>query len=142
MQSFIITLHSYLAWAVLLLVVFTLGLAANVLLGKKTWTAAQQKWAFYAMLAVHIQLLIGLIVYFVSPYGLNNLSGATMKDSAMRLLALEHPLINIIGILMITIGHGKAKRALGTAGASKTILIYYGIGILLILSRIPWNQWL
>lgn len=80
MQSFIITLHSYLAWAVLLLVVFTLGLAANVLLGKKTWTAAQQKWAFYAMLAVHIQLLIGLIVYFVSPYGLNNLSGATMKD--------------------------------------------------------------
>jgi hypothetical protein len=56
-----------------------------------------------------------------------------------RLLALEHPLINIM-IALITIGWSKHKKLMTSESKFKTFSIFYGLG-LLILSRI-WKIWL
>ncbi|MBK8670338.1 MAG: hypothetical protein IPN89_13165 [Saprospiraceae bacterium] len=87
---------------------------------------------------------MGIILYFTSPLGMSNLSGETMKDSLGRLLAVEHPLVNIIGIALITIGYLKSKKQSAASGsyAARPVLIYFGLGLLLILSRIPWHLWL
>ena len=142
MYSILKSSHSFLAYVALLALVVCVVMAASAFFGKKTWSASQFKIALFGLIAAHIQLLLGLLLYFTSPNGMSNLSGETMKDSFGRLLAVEHPLTNIIALIIITLGYSKAKKALDTVGAAKTVFIYYGIGLLLILSRIPWKVWL
>jgi hypothetical protein len=64
-----------------------------------------------------------------------------MKIPELRLTMLEHPLINIIGIVLITIGWSTHKKQESSNGKFKKIAIFYGLGLLLILSRIPWSLW-
>ena len=91
------------------------------------------------MAAIHTQLVLGFIVYFVSPKGFSQLG--EMKDAALRLTSLEHPLMNIIGITLITIGWMKHKKLTTSESKFKTFSIYYGLGLVLILSKIPWGLW-
>ncbi len=67
--------------------------------------------------------------------------GGVMKDAAQRLYLVEHPLINIIAVALITIGYSKHKKKLTSTPKFKTITIFYGIALVLFLSRIPWNVW-
>jgi hypothetical protein len=93
---------------------------------------------------MHIQLFIGLAWYFMSPAykHLKEIGmGAAMKDSLTRLLAVEHPLLMLIAIVLITIGFSKHKKKDTAAAKFKTISIYYGIALVFVLSRIPWSQW-
>ena len=107
---------------------------------KKLFTDKDLRISLFALILSHMQLLIGLILYFVSPKGSAMLG--EMKDSAMRLTSLEHPLINIIALVLITIGWSKHKKEESNNGKFKKIAIFYTIGFLLILSRIPWTNWL
>lgn len=62
-------------------------------------------------------------------------------NAPVRLLAVEHPFINIIALVLITIGWSRHKKLMESERKFKTISIFYGLGLLLILSRIPWGQW-
>jgi hypothetical protein len=139
MYEFIQKFHS--GWAYLALLLLILAVA-NSLLGmtsKKEFTAKDRKIALFALIGTHTQLLVGFILYFVSPLGLAGIS--QMKDATLRLTALEHPLVNVIAIVFITIGWSKHKKATLNDAKFKSIAIFYGIGLLLILSRIPWSLW-
>ena len=140
MYEFIQKFHS--GWAYLVLLILVVAVV-NALLGlssKKEFTAKDRKIAMFALIFTHIQLVIGLIAYFVSPLGLA--SFGQMSDKALRLTSLEHPLINIIAIVLITIGWSKHKKLTDATAKFKTFAVFYGLGLLLILSRIPWSLWL
>ena len=140
MYNFIQKFHS--GWAYLALLVLVIAVV-NSFLGmssKKEFTAKDRKIALFALIGIHTQLLVGLILYFVSPLGFAYLG--QMADKALRLTSLEHPLINIIGITLITIGWSKHKKLNTSESKFKTFSIFYGLGLLLILSRIPWSMWL
>jgi hypothetical protein len=68
--------------------------------------------------------------------------GAAMKDSVLRLYVVEHPLVNIIALALITIGWSKHKKAEDNAAKFKKIAVFYAIGLVLLLSRIPYSAWL
>ncbi|ALI97798.1 hypothetical protein [Rufibacter tibetensis] len=133
--------HSYLAYLVLLGVAISLITALAGLFGGGTFTDKNRKLGLLGLIPTHLQWVIGLILYFVSPLGLSNASGAAMKDATSRLYFLEHPLMMVLAVILITIGYSKAKRQVGTNRGFKTIAIFYGLGLILILSRIPWNAW-
>src|SRR5690606_33507404 len=137
-------LHAHSGLAYLLLAVLTFAIIYTLIgfMGNKPFTEGNRKVALIGLIASHIQLLIGLVLYFVSPNGLSNFSGANMKDSMSRLLMLEHPLVNIIAIVLITIGYSKAKKLTDSNARYKKILIFFTLGLILILSRIPWSNWL
>ena len=78
-------------------------------------------------------------MYFVSPLG--SAVFGQMKNEAYRLTSLEHPLVNIIAIVLITIGWSKHKKSVTNEAKFKSIAIFYGLGLVLILSRIPWSLW-
>ena len=140
MDNFIQKFHS--GWAYLALLVLVIAVV-NSFIGmasKKEFTAKDRKIALFALIGIHTQLLVGLILYFVSPLGFASLG--QMADKALRLTSLEHPLINIIGITLITIGWSKHKKLSTSESKFKTFSIFYGLGLLLILSRIPWSMWL
>ena len=138
------TLHSY--WAYLVLAVLLLA-TLNALLGllnKKEYDAKAFRISLFTLIVSHIQLLIGLLLYFTSPWfqSWGELGmGGVMKDAVQRLYLVEHPLVNIIAVALITIGYSKHKKKLTSAPKFKTITIFYLIALVLFLSRIPWNIW-
>ena len=140
MYQFIQKFHSGWAYIALLLLIVAVVNALIGLLSKKEFTAKDRKIALFGLIAIHIQLLVGLILYFVSPLGFA--SFGQMADKAVRLTSLEHPLINIIAITLITIGWSKHKKLATSTSKFKTFTIFYGLGLVLILSRIPWSMWL
>ena len=143
MNQALLNVHSYLAYAALALLVLA---SINAILGltsKKLFTDKDLRISLFTMIICHIQLLVGLIVYFVSEKGFQAfaIEGA-MKNSDLRLTMLEHPLINIIALVLITIGWSKHKKEESNNGKFKKIAVFYMLGLVLILSRLPWSSWL
>jgi len=136
-------LHSYWAYFVLLMIVIAVINAFVGLYSDKEYTAKAFRIALFSLIVSHMQLLIGLILYFVSPmFDLwESLGGGVMKDSIARLQLVEHPLVNIIAIVLITIGFSKHKKKVESKAKYKTIAIFYTIALVLFLSRIPWDNW-
>ncbi|WP_035669251.1 hypothetical protein [Flavobacterium sp. 83] len=139
MYEFIQKFHSGWAYLALLLLVVAVVNSIIGMTSKKEFTAKDRKIAIFGLIGTHTQLLIGLIIYFVSPLGFASLG--QMSDKALRLTSLEHPLINIIAITLITIGWSKHKKLTTSESKFKTFSIFYGLGLVLILSRIPWSMW-
>ncbi|UUC46128.1 hypothetical protein [Flavobacterium cerinum] len=127
---------AYLALLALLIAVINAFIGMN---SKRNFEPKDRRISLFGLIFSHIQLLFGLILYFVSPLGLD--SFGQMSNSELRLTSLEHPLINIIAIALITIGWSKHKKATTDTDKFKKIAIFYAIGLLLILSRIPWKLW-
>ena len=139
MYAFIQKIHSGWAYLALLLLVITVLNSVLGMVSKKEFSSKDRTIALLGLIFSHVQLLVGLVLYFISPLGKAGLS--EMSNAAMRLTALEHPLINIIAIVLITIGWSKHKKATSGEAKFKTISIFYGLGLLLILARIPWHLW-
>ncbi|TAF11618.1 MAG: hypothetical protein EAZ75_01285 [Flavobacteriia bacterium] len=139
MYETIKNVHSILAYAALGLLLLALFNAIFGLTSKKIFKDKDLRLSLFTLIICHIQLLIGLILYFVSPLGADQLGN--MKDAAMRLTSLEHPLINIIALALITIGWSKHKKEESNNGKFKKIAVFYTLGLLLILSRLPWANW-
>ena len=131
--------HSGWAYLALLLLVIAVVNSIVGMTSKKEFTPKDRKIAILGLIGTHMQLLVGLILYFVSPLGFSSLG--QMSDKALRLTSLEHPLINLIAITLITIGWVKHKKLTTSESKFKSFSIYYSLGLLLILSRIPWNLW-
>lgn len=139
MIEFIQKFHSGFAYLALLVLVIAVVNSFIGMYSNKEFTAKDRKIALFGLAGIHTQLLIGIIIYFVSPLGFASLG--QMSDKALRLTSLEHPLINIIGITLITIGWMKNKKLTTSESKFKIFSIYYGLGLVLILSRIPWSMW-
>lgn len=137
--SFLQKFHSGWAYLALLLLVIAVVNSLVGMTSKKEFTPKDRKIAILGLIGTHMQLLVGLILYFVSPLGFSSLG--QMSDKALRLTSLEHPLINLIAITLITIGWVKHKKLTTSESKFKSFSIYYSLGLLLILSRIPWNLW-
>ncbi len=139
MYHFIQKFHSGWAYLALLLLIIAVVNSIIGLVSKNEFTPKDRKIALFGLIGTHTQLLVGLILYFVSPVGFSSLG--QMSDKALRLTSLEHPLINIIAIALITIGWVKHKKLVTSDTIFKTFSVFYGLGLLLILSRIPWKMW-
>lgn len=136
-------IHSYWAYIVLLLLVVAVINSVRGILQKKEFSEADLRIGLFALIVSHIQLLIGFGWYFMSPWfkALKTNGAEVMSDKGVRLLAVEHPMAMIFAIVLITIGWSKHKKKIDSLAKFKTIAIFYGLALLLILSRIPWNNW-
>lgn len=134
--------HSIFAYIVLSILFLASINAISGIVSKRIFTSKDLRISLFALILTHFQLLIGLILYFVSDKGMKafEVSGA-MKNSGLRLTMLEHPLINIIAIALITIGWSKHKKEESNNGKFKKIAVFYTLGLVLILARLPWATW-
>lgn len=135
--------HSGLAYLALLGLVIVIFWAFIGSLSGREFQERDRKIAMITFIICHIQLLLGLILYFVSPLGLALLTGGgAMSDATARLTALEHPLINIVAIAIISVGYIRAKKITDSKAKFRSIYMMYAVGFVLIISRIPWSAWL
>lgn len=129
-------LHSGFRYIVFILLVLALVQALIGLFGKKPYTNGNRKINLFALISAHTQLLIGLVLYFVSPLVQLNNMGAAMKDTVVRYWTVEHGVMMIFAIVLITIGHSKSKKALDGINKHRAIAMYYGLAIIVVLVAI------
>src|SRR5699024_8815945 len=107
-------LHSGLAYLVVLLLIITIVNSLLGLTGKRDFKERDLRIPLFTLILSHIQLLVGIGIFFVSPaikwFNDRFETSDIMKNSGDRLLNLEHPLMMIIGIVFITIGFSKHKK--------------------------------
>lgn len=137
-------LHSFLPYLLLTVLLFAFIKSVIAYLGQHPHTEGHRKNGLILLILAHTQFLIGGILYFVSPMstsGLNDV-GLAMKDSTLRLYTIEHPLTMILAIVLITMAYSKSKKDISSHLKHKIKSIYFGLALILILSRIPWSVWL
>lgn len=144
MYEAVLELHSYIAYAVLVFLVLAIFNSFIGLSSKRPFIPGDKRIAMIALIFTHVQFVLGLLVLFTNDK-LENVKqlgmGGLMKNGPLRLLFVEHPLINLIAVALITIGWSKHKRAGESGRKFKSIAIFYLIGLVLLLSRIPYGQW-
>ncbi|UGU17744.1 hypothetical protein LS482_07660 [Sinomicrobium kalidii] len=140
------TLHSYWAYLTLLMLIIAVVNAITGYFSSKPFIMGKDlRISLFALIFTHIQLLLGIILYFVSErFSLWSELGAggVMKNDLARLLLVEHPFTNILAIILITIGWSKHKKVDSAKGKFGKIAFFYTLGLILLLSRIPWGQWM
>lgn len=134
MYSFFLHLHSGLRYIVLLLVLLAIIMAWAGWLGQKTYSEGSRKLNLFALISVHTQLLVGVVLYFLSPFV--QFTSNTMKDASTRYWTVEHLTAMIIAIILITVGYSKSKKALLPEVKHRTIAIYYTLALVIIIITI------
>ncbi|MES2275164.1 MAG: cytochrome B [Bacteroidota bacterium] len=134
MYSFFRNFHSGLRYIVLVLIVIAIVQSFIGWLGKKPYTDAHRKMNLFAMISAHTQLLIGLVLYFLSP--LVQFAGTTMKNAELRYWTVEHITMMIIAIALITVGHSRSKKATTPEAKHRAVAIFYLLGVVVIVVAI------
>ncbi|MCB0628701.1 MAG: cytochrome B [Saprospiraceae bacterium] len=128
--------HSGLRWIVLILLVVAIVTAWQNTSKKETYEPKEQRLALFTLIVSHLQLLLGLVLFFISP--MVQFTSETMGNAVMRFFTVEHTTGMALAIALITIGYSRAKRQAPSAKGFKTLATFYALGLLLILISIPW----
>ncbi len=135
MYNALLHAHSGLRWVALILLVTAIF---NAVRGKSSgeYLKKDKMINLFAMILLHTQLLIGSILSFVSPK--TSYQAGWMKDAMLRFFGLEHWLMMVIAIVLVTIGRKKAEKADAPIVKHQKIVVWYTIALIVILAAIPW----
>jgi uncharacterized membrane protein (UPF0182 family) len=137
-------IHSLWAYLVLVLLILAVLNAIRGISSGRKFGVRDFRLSLFTVITTHIQLIIGLVAYYLSNYyaTMRNIGmGEVMKNADLRKPLVEHPVMILIAVLLITIGFNRMKRKTTDKGRFSSILVFFGIGLLLILAVIPWNLW-
>lgn len=143
MYTLFLHLHSTLRWLILAVVLVVIIKSILGMANKSTYAKLDNALAASFVGTMHLQLLIGLIMYFfVSPITTSALSdfGGAMGNSELRFWAVEHITIMIAAVVFAQIGRTKSKKKTEDSQKYKLQVIFFGISLVLMLAGIPWNR--
>ncbi len=136
----LLSVHSFLRWLVVLGTIYTLYRAYSGLFGKRTFDPADAKTRQYTIIFAHLQVVIGIALYFLSPltqYFLSNFSTA-VKVKEIRFYGMEHTVTMLIAVILMTIGSAISKKKAEDSAKFKALAIWFTIAFILMLLMIPW----
>ncbi len=140
MHPHLIMLHSVLRWVILLAIIISIYRSYTGWKSGRAYTAWDNRWKAITVAVVHIQFLVGLIMYFLSPvvsYFWKNFSTA-VKERDIRFFGMEHLVAMLIAVVLITIGSSKVKRQSNSRAKFKTLTIWFTIALIIMFLSIPW----
>ncbi len=138
MREILLNLHHYLAFAAIILLAWATinGFSGNS--KEKIWDDKHRKVNLFGLIATHTMFLLGLVLMIMA---LSNADmGEIMKNSAARKSYIEHPTVGILAAILVTIGNAKSKKELSHGKKFKSTLIFYGLALVLVLSRLPFDK--
>lgn len=141
MFPLILAVHNILRWIVLILLVIALVRAFWGWFGKREWTSTDRKVGMFYSVSLDVQLLLGLILYFVlSPITTSAFSdfSAALASSGSRFFVGEHFLMMILAVVFAHVGVAAAKRADESILKYRRTAIWFGLSLIAILLGMPW----
>jgi hypothetical protein len=137
-------LHNIVRWVVVLGGLYALILTLQGFFSRSAWTATVQRAGLIFTSALNVQLVLGILLYFVSPYiqglmtGMRTNMGGVMADRQSRFFAIEHWLTMILALIIAQVGYSLSKRAKEDRTKYLRSSIGYVLAALLIAYGIPW----
>ena len=130
MYNGLLIAHSYLRYIILILLVVVIIASLVGMVNKKSYTSADNKLGLFLFISTHLQLLLGLILFFVSP--VVQFSGSAMKDPATRYWLVEHNTAMLIAIIFITLARTTSKKMIDSHAKHKRMLIFNLIALVIV----------
>ncbi len=125
--------HSGFRWIALILIIITVVKAFKGIKNAEDYTIKNKMLALGTLIVFHLQFLIGFSLYF---------TGAKTKffdmSQPFRFYTIEHPLMMIIAIILVTMGYSKSKKEEYANKKFRKILIFYTVALIIVLTAIPW----
>lgn len=131
MNNILRSAHSGWRYVVLILLIIAVAQALAGFFGKKAYTEGNRKLNVFTLISAHIQLLLGLALYFLGEWF--KIDSSTALG---RYWKMEHLSIMIVAVILITVGNAKSKKLADAVAKHKTISIFFGVALLLILLAI------
>lgn len=143
-MEYVVLIHSWLRWVVLLLALFVIGKAIMGWLGKHPYKRLDNSLGASFIGSLHLQLVLGLVLYFLGAKGLalitENGMAAVMKDATLRFWAVEHITTMILAVVLAMVGRSRSRKAKTDWRKHQQAAIFYALALVLILARVPWGQ--
>ncbi|MBN1373325.1 MAG: hypothetical protein JW987_15420 [Anaerolineaceae bacterium] len=140
LYSILLPVHSIVRWLVVIAVVAAVVRAFSGWFGKKAFTALDNKIGLAFTSLMDLQLLIGLILYVISPIlqtAFQDFGGA-MSNTQLRFFAVEHILMMVIAVVLAHVGRALSKKASTDLLKHRRAAIWFGLALLVMLLSIPW----
>jgi hypothetical protein len=142
METGLLHLHNLLRWVILVLLVWSMVTSYSGWKSKRIFSSKDKKIWLFTMIASHITLILGLYQWILGRFGLLTYvkpeGVSMMKNATLRFYQMEHPVMMIVSILLITLGYGMAKKSVEDEKKYKKAFQYFMIALVLILMAIPW----
>ncbi len=140
MYDTLLTLHAIFKWLVLLMLIITVTNSFFCFYKNSTFGKVSNGLRHWTATTAHIQLIFGIILYTQSPiikhFWSNFNHAARSLDSLF--FGVIHILLMLIAIIIITVGSAKVKRKQSDKDKFKTVMLWFIIGLIIILIAIPW----
>jgi len=134
--------HGGLRWLLLIglvvaIIKFVTGWSKN-----RVFDSGDKKVALFTLIFAHLQLVLGLVLYFMGPWPemLAENAAEVMKSGELRFYAVEHLIGMLVAIALITVGYSRAKRLKLDFKKFKVLLWTYLVSLIIILINIPWDR--
>jgi hypothetical protein len=140
MYAIVLAIHNLFRWIVLLVAAYTLFRIYTGWLGRRAWTRVEREATTLYGMALDIQLVLGLVLVFVSPLlraAFNNLAAALAAETS-RFFVLEHIPLMIAAVVLAHVGAAQVRKASDDGGMFGRAALWYSASLLVILVAIPW----
>lgn len=140
MYETLLLLHTYTRWLVLGSLVYAICRGCRGYISKSIFNNTDNAVRHWTATIAHIQLLIGMLLYFKSPT--TGYFWAHFKETANNkeflFFGVIHILLMLTAVVLITIGSAMAKRKLTDPEKFLTMARWFSIALIIIFISIPW----
>lgn len=136
MYEFLKGLHNLLRWVIVVGGVWALILMIRGLATQARWTAREGAAARIFTYGLHLQLLVGLVLYAVTPL----LSGGMSARLSDRLLLVEHGGTMLLAVIAAQLGTSLSRRATNDRAKFLRATLGYLAAAVLIVWATPWGR--
>ena len=126
--------HSLLRYFILIALVVVIIKSIIGLVNKQPYGKWDNKLGLYLFIFTHMQLLVGLILYIMSPFV--KFGPDTMSDKATRYWTVEHIFAMLVAVVLITLARTTSKRMASDEAKHKRMAIFNFVSLAVIIAVI------
>ncbi|SET54668.1 hypothetical protein [Hymenobacter actinosclerus] len=144
MYPTLLLIHSWSRWLVLIFGLIAIFRAFSGWQNRRPYLGADNGMAASFVGSMHLQLLLGLILYFISPVGakaFETAGSAVMKDAGSRFFAVEHLVGMLLAVVVAQVGRIVSKKAVDPVVKHRKAFIWFTVALVIVLLMIPWGIW-
>jgi len=138
MQKGLLDLHNVMRWLILLFALLAIIKGLSGMNGKKPFGKGDRRIALFLMICCDIQLLLGLVLYYLNGWWSVLTGGTSMASKPNRFFSVEHAFGMILAIILVHIAYSATKKNIPDGSKFRRLFWLTLIAIIIILATIPW----
>jgi hypothetical protein len=140
MYTTLLIIHSLVRWAVIAAGAIAVFRALRGVTAKNDWTAADDRAGLIYTITLDVQMLLGIVLYWLSPVTSAALQdmGAAMSVPTLRFWAVEHVTLMVLAIVLAHLGRVRIRKAPNAAARHRRAAVFFIVSLIAALAGTPW----